>query len=125
MVRSENVCRLAIGVAGGFNPEADKKKFDVIEETHLVVFPDLDTLIPIQGNDDNVPLGISLAAKAVISAQSATRKAEVEAAAGTWDGEVLQVLNMAIRFKDNQTILIKLSKNFPTAHEFSQNSMVF
>ena len=109
-------------MAGGFNPEADKKKFDVIEETHLVVFPDLDTLIPIQGNDDNVPLGISLAAKAVISAQSATRKAEVEAAAGTWDGEVLQVLTIAIRFKDNQTKLIKLSKNFPTAHEFSQNS---
>jgi len=54
-----------------------------------VVFPDLDVLIPLESNDD-IPLGVSLAAKAVLQAQSATRRAEVEAAAGTWDGEVLK-----------------------------------
>ena len=71
----EKVSRLAIGVAGGFDVAA--KKFDVVEEYHLAVYPNLDQLVPVEGNEDNIPLGISLAAKAVISAQSATRKAEV------------------------------------------------
>ena len=76
--------RLAIGVAGGFDVTAGDKKFDVVEEHHLAVFPDLDNLVSLEGNDDNIPLGVSLAAKAVISAQSATRKAEVQYSQNTF-----------------------------------------
>ena len=82
----EKVSRLAIGVAGGFDVAA--KKFDVVEEYHLAVFPNLDKLVPVEGNEDNIPLGISLAAKAVISAQSATRKAEVNIGLSIYTGSV-------------------------------------
>ena len=70
------VSRLAIGVAGGFNPEEDKK-YDVVEETHIVQWISEDQQEVQEIDDDRVPLGVSLAAKAILQAQSATRKAEV------------------------------------------------
>lgn len=42
-------------------------------------------------DDNDVPLAIQMSANAVLKAQSAIHKAEVEAAAGSWDGEKIQV----------------------------------
>lgn len=82
----EKVSRMAIGVEGGFDVEA--KKYDVIEENAIVSLPDFKSF---SLDDQEVPLSVSLAAKGILSADSATRRAELEAASASWDGEVLKV----------------------------------
>ena len=42
-------------------------------------------------DDNDVPLAIQMSARAVIQADSAIHKEALEAAAGTWDGEKLEV----------------------------------
>ena len=46
-------------------------------------------------DDNDVPLAIQMSAKAVIQAESAIHKEALEAAAGTWDGEKLEVSKYA------------------------------
>jgi len=81
----EKVSRLAINVDGGFNT-ADKTEW--VETSHLVVLPSRET---IELNNPDLPIQVSLSAAGVLTSLSATRQAQVDAAAGTWDGEVLMV----------------------------------
>ena len=46
-------------------------------------------------DDQDVPLAIQMSAKAVLQAESAIHKAEIECAAGTWDGEKIEVSKYA------------------------------
>ena len=46
-------------------------------------------------DDNDVPLAIQMSARAVIQADSAIHKEALEAAAGTWDGEKLEVSKYA------------------------------
>ena len=86
----EKVSRMAIGVPGGFNPEA--RKYDYSEENAIVVMPDFKSF-PL--DDADIPLAIQMSAKAIIKAESAVRKGELEASAGTWDGEKIEVSKYA------------------------------
>ena len=49
----------------------------------------------VLSDDNDVPLAIQMAARAVIQADSAIHKEALEAAAGTWDGEKLEVSKYA------------------------------
>jgi len=81
----EKVSKLAINVEGGFNTD-DKTEW--IETSHIVVLPSKET---IELNNPELPMQVSLAAAGILASVSATRQAQVDAASGTWDGEVLMV----------------------------------
>ena len=49
----------------------------------------------VLSDDNDVPLAIQMSARAVIQADSAIHKEALEAAAGTWDGEKLEVSKYA------------------------------
>ncbi|XP_059811489.1 ubiquitin carboxyl-terminal hydrolase 5 isoform X1 [Hypanus sabinus] len=79
--------RLAIGVEGGF--EVDSQPFEYEEEVKVVILPenvviprDALTLMPAAVRDR-----VSASIEALLAADSASRKQEIEA----WDGEVRQV----------------------------------
>ena len=55
----------------------------------------LGILFFIFSDDNDVPLAIQMSARAVIQADSAIHKEALEAAAGTWDGEKLEVSKYA------------------------------
>ena len=80
---AEKVSRLAIGVEGGFS--LDSKNFEFEDRNSIVLLPDFHKF----KIDDQLPTMISMSAKAIIAAESAGRKRELEAAAGSWDGEQL------------------------------------
>ncbi|KAM9390062.1 ubiquitin carboxyl-terminal hydrolase 5 isoform 5-T5 [Phaethornis superciliosus] len=79
--------RLAIGVEGGF--DITEEKFEYDEDVKIVIFPEhLD--IPrdgLEGLPDMVKDRIASAVEAILTADSASRKQEVQA----WDGEVRRV----------------------------------
>ncbi|XP_074752019.1 ubiquitin carboxyl-terminal hydrolase 5 isoform X6 [Athene noctua] len=79
--------RLAIGVEGGF--DITEEKFEYDEDVKIVIFPEhLD--IPrdgLEGLPDMVRDRIASAVEAILTADSASRKQEVQA----WDGEVRRV----------------------------------
>jgi ubiquitin carboxyl-terminal hydrolase 5/13 len=81
----EKVSKLAINVDGGFNTD-DKTEW--VETSHIVVLPSRET---IELNNPDLPMQVSLAAAGILTSVSATRQAQVDAASGTWDGEVLAV----------------------------------
>jgi len=81
----EKVSRLAINMEGGFNTD-NKDCWD--ETSKLVVYPSMES---IELNNPDLPLQVNLSAAGVLTAVSATRQAQVDAASGTWDGEVLVV----------------------------------
>ena len=81
---------MAIGVDGGFKSDIKKDEFE--DKFKIVVLPDFQEFAV---DDQEVPLAIQMSAKAVIQADSAIHKAEVEAAAGSWDGEALVVSKFA------------------------------
>ncbi|TRY68747.1 hypothetical protein TCAL_02494 [Tigriopus californicus] len=109
----EKVSRLAIGVPGGFNP--DEKKYQVESQTRVVHWPDRVNLPLgktswfVVGNfqaiesdvgsifldSPDLPAAIKASAQAVLRAESAVRREELESAAGTWDGEKLEVSKFA------------------------------
>jgi len=86
----EKVSRMAIGVEGGFKANVQKDEYEDVNE--IVIIPSFEKF-SIDNND--VPLAIQMSAKAVLQADSAIHKAEIECAAGTWDGEKLQVSKYA------------------------------
>lgn len=88
----KKITRLAIGVDGGFDPEAGKKKFEYKDHYHIIVFPQRQKF---QYPDDNLPMIITNSVKAIIDAESAITKLEKAALAGTWDGEVRQISKFA------------------------------
>ena len=87
---AEKVSRLAIGVDGGFNPDA--KRYDYDESNTLVVMPGFITL---SLENPDVPLAVQMSATGILSAESATKKRELSDAAGTWDGEKVSVSKYA------------------------------
>jgi ubiquitin carboxyl-terminal hydrolase 5/13 len=67
-------------------------QFEFHEVNSVVVMPDLKSF-PL--DDPDIPLAIQMSAKAIIKAESAVRKGELEASAGTWDGEKIEVSKFA------------------------------
>ena len=86
----EKVSKMAIGVEGGFKSDIKKDEFE--DKFKIVVLPDFQEFAV---DDQEVPLAVQMSAKAVIQADSAIHKAEVEAAAGSWDGQALVVSKYA------------------------------
>ncbi|XP_060618597.1 ubiquitin carboxyl-terminal hydrolase 5 isoform X1 [Anolis sagrei] len=90
--------RLAIGVEGGFDIPEEKYEYD--EHVKIVILPEhLD--IPRDGLDslpDMVKDRISSAIEAILTADSASRKQEVQA----WDGEVRRVSRHAFSLQQLQ-----------------------
>ncbi|XP_044727778.1 ubiquitin carboxyl-terminal hydrolase 5 isoform X3 [Chrysoperla carnea] len=80
----KKITRLAIGVEGGFNPESGAVKYEVIENYSVVVLPDF---VTFNWPDSNLPKAVSESVRGVLESQSATKVAELEALAGSWDGE--------------------------------------
>ena len=90
----KKITRLAIGTADGFTP--DQQKYTYHESYQIVIMPNF-TTIPYPS--DNLPLQVELAIKNLLEVESATKVAEIEALAGTWDGEVKAVSKHAANLK--------------------------
>lgn len=69
---------------GGFDVDADKKKYTFIDNYSIVILPNYET---ISIRDPNLPEIIKIAAQEIIDATSALKMAELSALTGTWDGE--------------------------------------
>ena len=112
----EKVSKMAIGVEGGFSSDIKKDEYDevsqiVIVPSHqaisiginFIYFKNKLSLLDYEWvfltfsivDDQEVPLAIQMSAKAVLQAESAIHKAEIECAAGTWDGEKIEVSKYA------------------------------
>ncbi|XP_014677519.1 PREDICTED: ubiquitin carboxyl-terminal hydrolase 5-like [Priapulus caudatus] len=76
--------RLAIGVEGGFDVDAGRKKYEYDEENSVVVLPEF-TVIPLP--DDSLPPEVHTSVVCLLAADSAAKSEEAAALAGTWDGE--------------------------------------
>nr|CAD7445607.1 unnamed protein product [Timema bartmani] len=98
----KKITRLAIGVEGGFDPESGKNKFEFEESYAVVILPNfvtlpwpdsefpeilVNTLVVLSSTAEDGEIEVCNSVKAVLEAQSAARLAELEALAGTWDGE--------------------------------------
>ncbi|XP_076762013.1 ubiquitin specific protease 5 [Xylocopa sonorina] len=90
----KKITRLAIGTADGFTP--DQQKYTYHESYQIIILPNF-TTIPYPA--DNLPQEVELAIKSVLEAESAAKVAEVEALAGTWDGEIKVVSKHAANLK--------------------------
>lgn len=117
----EKVSKMAIGVEGGFSSDIKKDEYDDFNEIVVIKGPDSWKSFPI-GNkrcnfilkkipsqvgkhfenksffctdNTDVPMAIQMSAQAILKADSAIHKAEIDCAAGTWDGEKLQVSKYA------------------------------
>lgn len=77
------ITKLAIGLEGGFNPD-DSNKYSYDETHTIVVLPDF-TKIPL--NNSDLPLIVTQSVEGILAASSAARVDELQALAGTWDGE--------------------------------------
>ncbi|XP_006757624.1 PREDICTED: ubiquitin carboxyl-terminal hydrolase 5 isoform X2 [Myotis davidii] len=87
--------RLAIGVEGGFDISDDKFEYD--EDVKIVILPDYLEIARdgLGGLPEFVRDRVTSAVEALLSADSASRKQEVQA----WDGEVRQVSKHAFNLK--------------------------
>ncbi|VFV18461.1 ubiquitin carboxyl-terminal [Lynx pardinus] len=87
--------RLAIGVEGGFDLSEEKYEYD--EDVKIVILPDYLEIARdgLGGLPDIVRDRVTSAVEALLSADSASRKQEVQA----WDGEVRQVSKHAFNLK--------------------------
>ncbi|XP_032667917.1 ubiquitin carboxyl-terminal hydrolase 5 [Odontomachus brunneus] len=90
----KKITRLAIGTAGGFTP--DQQKYTYHDTYQIVILPNF-TSIAYPAND--LPEQLVFAVKAILEAESASKLAEVEALAGTWDGEIKVVSKHAANLK--------------------------
>lgn len=81
--------KLAIGVPGGF--DVDAQKYDVVSRYTLVVMPDLSAEIPVQGNEE-LPMAVAAAVEAVIAHEGAAR---ASALATAWEEEDRKVSRFA------------------------------
>ncbi|CAG9856066.1 unnamed protein product [Phyllotreta striolata] len=87
----KKITRLAIGVAGGFDP-ASSKKFEYEEFYEVVILPNF---VAFKWPNDELPDAVKQSVKAIIDLPSASKLAEIEALSGTWDGEVRAVSKYA------------------------------
>lgn len=79
---------MAIGLEGGLQDDANKKKYTYEDVYEIVVFPS-QTKIPFPS--EGLPAIVNDSVNAIISSDSAFRKFEKEQLTGTWDGEMKQV----------------------------------
>ena len=70
---------------GGFSTE-NKDSWD--ETTRIVVWP---SMASVELNNPDLPMQANLSTAGILTAISATKQAQVDAATGTWDGEALVV----------------------------------
>lgn len=80
----KKITRLAIGVEGGFDPESGRKKFEFEDKYQICVMPNF---VMIPWPNPNFPEIVLQSVQTILEMQSAFKKAELEALAGTWDGE--------------------------------------
>lgn len=90
----KKITRLAIGTTDGFTP--DQQKYTYHESYEIVILPNF---ITVPYPTDNLPQEVEVAIKSILEAESATKIAEVEALAGTWDGEIKAVSKHAANLK--------------------------
>jgi len=91
----EKVSRLAINIEGGFNTD----NTDNWEETtRIIVLPSMEE---VDLSNPDLPMQVNLSAAGVLTAVSATKQAQVDAASGTWDGEALVVSKHAETLAQN------------------------
>ncbi|XP_050538003.1 ubiquitin carboxyl-terminal hydrolase 5 [Daktulosphaira vitifoliae] len=86
------ITRLAIGVDGGFDPDAENKKYKTVEKYSIVVLPSFDS-IPFETSE--LPQKVIDSVKGIIEAKSANYLAELENMSTTWDGEIRQTTKHA------------------------------
>ncbi|XP_037513033.2 ubiquitin carboxyl-terminal hydrolase 5 isoform X1 [Rhipicephalus sanguineus] len=75
--------KLAIGLEGGFDVDLGKK-YEYEHHNSLVILPNFDS-VPLPNTQ--LPEAVQLSVAAVLAADSASVVNELEAMAGTWDGE--------------------------------------
>lgn len=80
----KKITRLAIGVEGGFDPESSRKKYEFVDKYTVVVLPQF---AQIPWPNPEIPQIVQDSVNAILAAQPAGKVAELEALAGTWDGE--------------------------------------
>lgn len=88
----KKITRLAIGVEGGFDPQLGHKKFEFHDVYHVCVLPSF-TMLPWPNPE--LPELVIQSVQTILDMQSASKKAELEALAGTWDGEARVVSKYA------------------------------
>jgi len=84
----KKIARLAIGVEGGFNPDANSKKYEYSTALSVVVLPDF-TSIPYP--NEQFPTIVTEAVEGIQKARSARKDAEQMVDASMWDGDVRAV----------------------------------
>lgn len=84
----KKITRLAIGVEGGFDPNADAKRFEYEENNSITVLPGFQE---VSLNDPELQMAVIQAVSAILANDSATKQEELLNLAGTWDGEKRQV----------------------------------
>ncbi|XP_063383766.1 ubiquitin carboxyl-terminal hydrolase 5 [Cydia fagiglandana] len=92
----KKITRLAIGVEGGFDPTCNKPKFTYTDHYNVVVLPGFHTF---PWPDPTLPEQVKKSVQAVIDAESPFKIAEMNALAGTWDGEAREVSVHAVSLK--------------------------
>ncbi|XP_071446466.1 ubiquitin carboxyl-terminal hydrolase 5 [Hetaerina americana] len=81
----KKVTRLAIGVEGGFDPDAGKSKYEYEESYSLVIMPGFHTFPwPVP----ELPKSFSETIQVILDADSAAKLAELQSLTETWDGEM-------------------------------------
>ncbi|CAH0398212.1 unnamed protein product [Chilo suppressalis] len=92
----KKITRLAIGVEGGFDPDSGRQKFTYTDHYAVIVLPGFHTY---PWPNPALPDVVQKSVQAVIDAESPFKIAEMEALAGTWDGEVREVSVHAVNLK--------------------------
>ncbi|KAG7308444.1 hypothetical protein JYU34_005650 [Plutella xylostella] len=92
----KKITRLAIGVEGGFDPDAGRNKYIYTSHHSVVVLPGFHTYA---WPNDALPDVVKKSVQAVIEAESPFKLAEMAALAGTWDGEQREVSAHALDLK--------------------------
>ncbi|VVC39492.1 Hypothetical protein CINCED_3A020265 [Cinara cedri] len=79
------ITRLAIGVEGGFDPDAENKQYKTVEKYSIVILPSFER-IPFETSE--LPQKVIDSVKGIIEAKSVNYLDELESMSNTWDGEV-------------------------------------
>lgn len=87
---------MAIGIEGGAQDGASKKKYSYEDIYSVVVFPS-ETKIPFPS--EGLPSIVNESVNAIISSDSAFKKFEKEQTTGTWDGEMREVSIYALELQ--------------------------
>ena len=89
----KKITRLAIGLEGGLQPDANKKKYNYEDSYSIVVFPSKESITyPHEG----LPAVVISSVQSIIEADSVFKKMDKEQMSGTWDGEMRKVSNFSL-----------------------------